>query len=350
MASQATPATGKFLRGETLSSEDQAELRDLLFDYDNIFIPPFFDIAGYGDSMTSAAQGYGNYIITQMVTGSFSNGGVGGETSTQVKDRYLAASNTEKQKTLVIWVGRNNNTATAIILADVAAMVGAHTAARALVGKLPEYIVLSVCNGNYATEYNTGVNYHYFTDIRDALSALYGARFLDIRQLLVDAYNPDLPQDVIDHGRGITPTSLRTDDIHLNAAGNTKVAFWIWQKLNTVYPQLMVPVLWHQISGLVRKLTDNINIWNTGGINFRTALGIGSARLSASGDGQLVQVSGGGVMPASNTNQKLGNDLGNDSNHWGGVYSKNYYQRSPNGTLYKLNVTDGGASVWTAVP
>jgi lysophospholipase L1-like esterase len=47
---------------------------------------------------------------------------------------------------------------------------------------------------------------------------------LDIWQLLVESYNPAIPQDVIDHTRGVTPSSLRYDPLHFNGAGNAKIA------------------------------------------------------------------------------------------------------------------------------
>jgi hypothetical protein len=36
---------------------------------------------------------------------------------------------------------------------------------------------------------------------------------------LISLYNPLDPQDVIDHGNDVPPSSLRADHIHLNTAG-----------------------------------------------------------------------------------------------------------------------------------
>ncbi len=45
--------------------------------------------------------------------------------------------------------------------------------------------------------------------INSSSAARYGTHFLDVRQLLVNAYNPLLPSDVADHNNGEPPTSLR---------------------------------------------------------------------------------------------------------------------------------------------
>ena len=45
-----------------------------------------------------------------------------------------------------------------------------------------------------------------------------------IRTALVAAYNPINAQDVADHANDVTPSSLRSDKIHLNDAGYQFVA------------------------------------------------------------------------------------------------------------------------------
>ena len=47
----------------------------------------------------------------------------------------------------------------------------------------------------------------------------YGARFVDVRPVLVAAYDPAQPQDVKDHADDVVPASLRSDTLHLNSAG-----------------------------------------------------------------------------------------------------------------------------------
>lgn len=53
-----------------------------------------------------------------------------------------------------------------------------------------------------------------------ALKAAYPDSFLDVREVIVSADNPSLPQDVLDHTGDTTPTSLRVDEIHLTDEGN----------------------------------------------------------------------------------------------------------------------------------
>jgi lysophospholipase L1-like esterase len=82
--------------------------------------------------------------------------------------------------------------------------------------------VLSVLNGAYEP---TGTYGHeVIVQLNSDLAALYPANYLDIRSLLVMAYDPTQPQDVIDYSDDVPPQSLRWDVIHLNAAGYTLVA------------------------------------------------------------------------------------------------------------------------------
>ncbi|MNI32532.1 hypothetical protein D3C73_864480 [compost metagenome] len=90
------------------------------------------------------------------------------------------------------------------------------------------FVVMPPPNGDYPAEYIGGANYHYFTEIRDALRNEYPNNFLDIWQLWVESYDPTKPQDVIDHGRGITPTSTRYDSLHPNGhLGNVLIAGFV---------------------------------------------------------------------------------------------------------------------------
>jgi hypothetical protein len=142
------------------------------------------------------------------------NMGAGGETSTQIRARMLAEP-IHFGRTAVIWAGRNNYGARATVLSDIAAMVAALGHGR--------FLVLSVPNGDYASEYAGQTGYGQIIDLNDTLAATWPDNYLDIRRILVDAYDPGQPQDVIDHGRDIVPASKRADAIHLNATGNAVV-------------------------------------------------------------------------------------------------------------------------------
>lgn len=165
----------------------------------------------WGDSLTEGAGGTPYPAQLATLTGcTVNNRGVGGETSTQIATRMLAGA-AQRQNVAIIWAGRNNYPNTATVIADVAAMVASLGHER--------FLVLSVLNGEYGNEYAGQSGYTQIATINAALSAAYGARYVNVRAALVAAYNAGLPQDVTDHGRDIVPSSLRSDNIHLNTAG-----------------------------------------------------------------------------------------------------------------------------------
>jgi hypothetical protein len=130
----------------------------------------------------------------------------------------------------VIWVGRNNYNQTSTILSDIAGMVAA------LPGS--NFVVMNVINWDVSPiEWNTGSDYHYFTDLSAALAAAYPNNYIDIRAALVAAYNSSLPQDVIDHGHDAPPSSLQTAGVHLNTAGYLVVAQQVLNWMHTHAPQ-----------------------------------------------------------------------------------------------------------------
>ena len=87
-------------------------------------------MAAWGDSLTLGNQdGSGTTYPAVLATNTGStiyNGGVGGDTSTQIATRMLAAPQYNGYITL-IWSGRNNFSSQATILADIASMVAACT-------------------------------------------------------------------------------------------------------------------------------------------------------------------------------------------------------------------------------
>jgi len=191
-------------------------------------------IAWWGDSLTRGvgATSIANTARGQLatLTGKYvgpSNAGIGGDTSTQIRTRMLAATDKHARST-IIWAGRNNPNDPVTVIADVGAMVAALGHQR--------FLVLSVINGEIAAEYSGGNTYFNMAVINTALLAIYGARFLNIRTTLATSYNPGIPQDVIDHGHDIVPSSLRSDPVHLNDAGYLLVAQAIQNSLSILYP------------------------------------------------------------------------------------------------------------------
>jgi len=173
-------------------------------------------VVAWGDSLTGGnswawpaqfALLSGNKVLVR---------GVGGQTSTQIKDRFLAEPG-HFGDPVIIWAGRNNFGDSATVLADIATMVAELTT--------DKYLILGVINGNYPGEFAGAKNHVKMLELNSELAKTYGDKFLDIRKVLVDAYDPTSEQDVSDHKNDIVPTSLRgTDPIHINPAGHQLVA------------------------------------------------------------------------------------------------------------------------------
>ena len=108
----------------------------------------------------------------------------------------------------IFWEGRNNLFQTtagpwgpAQIESDIAAQV-------ATLSKGLNYLVLSVLNENYAAERKGGANYPTLMALNSDLAGTYGIHYLDVRRLLVNAYDPTSPVDVTDYQNDMIPTSL----------------------------------------------------------------------------------------------------------------------------------------------
>ena len=182
-------------------------------------------IYSWGDSMTfgtgsTAGNDYPS-IFSKYVNWKTINKGVPGNTSTEIKDRFVAfytANPEELKKPVIIWAGRNNYPDGVTIKADIATMLN----------MLPHsnYLVLGVTNSNPGEPIgNSG--YDQIVALNNDLKILYGSNFIDIRSFLVSQYNPSIPQDVIDFGLDLPPSSLLSDNIHLNDLGYRKVASFI---------------------------------------------------------------------------------------------------------------------------
>jgi hypothetical protein len=168
-----------------------------------------------GDSLTQGLNGLlpYPYQLKQLLGANGINFGIGGDTSSQVLARYTAVPELHNYCTF-IWVGRNNVTDQTQIRADVASIVS--QVANGC------YIVLSQIND--ASEPSGSPDYTAIVATNNYWATLYGSKYVNVRGALVAAYNPNDPQDVIDHGQDIPPSSLRADGTHLNTQGNAVVA------------------------------------------------------------------------------------------------------------------------------
>ena len=192
-------------------------------------------IAAWGDSFTIGTGGGGTTYpgIFQSDSGvAVYNGGVSGETSTQIATRMLAA--TDKYTwPVIIWAGRNNYSSQSTVLADIASMVAAL--------RTDNYLVLGILNNSTET---TGLSsYNSIIALNSALSSTYGSHYVDVRTYLVSQYNAGIPQDVTDHNNDVVPSSLRSDTLHLNAAGYTLLGHYLYNN----YFRSLVPALSHKV-------------------------------------------------------------------------------------------------------
>ena len=105
---------------------------------------------------------------------------------------------------VIIWSGRNNYSSESQVLSDIAGMV-------ASLGT-NNYIVLSVLNGNYPSEYSGQSGYNQIIALNTALASAYGPHYLDVREYLVGLYNPANGADVVNFGEDVPPFTLRAVD------------------------------------------------------------------------------------------------------------------------------------------
>ena len=214
------------------------------------------NIAAWGDSLTAGTGGTSYRDLLAFQAGySIYNGGVGGETSTEIKDRMLMDTARHNLPT-VIWAGRNNNNSPAQVKSDIAEMVGALSH--------QNYVILSILNRGSGDEDQGSLDYNRITQLNTDLSAIYGSRFLDIRERLVSLYDPNIPQDVTDFNNDVPPSSLRHDSLHLNTEGNKVVANLIHENIDLL------------ISNSGPKVLVNTNLYSI----FANAPVIGSERLN----------------------------------------------------------------------
>lgn len=192
------------------------------------------DVVAWGDSMTygtgadhpDKGQKTWPKWFTEFSGVKVVKKGVGGESSKQIRDRMLAEPALHKEFT-VIWAGRNNYQGPEWVKRHIAEMVAA-------LGH-ENYLVVGITNG--VLEPKGDRKLRIIDALNADLKAVYGVRFVDVRPLLVAAYDKNNEQDVIDHDNDVVPSSLRSDKLHLNTAGYRIVA----QAIHDAYRQVAVP-------------------------------------------------------------------------------------------------------------
>jgi hypothetical protein len=173
------------------------------------------NIALWGDSLTPPVAA--NLQMLEPNRTVF-DGGVNGETSTQIAARQLA-DGTRRGWVNVFWYGANNPDDPARVKADLAASIAAVLAA----GN-SRFLVLSVVNEALPQSSLGSATFATILQLNADLAALYPANFFDIRAFLVAHPNPANAQDALDVQNGDVPSSLRIDEIHLDNDGSLLVA------------------------------------------------------------------------------------------------------------------------------
>lgn len=133
----------------------------------------------------------------------------------------------------IFWLGRNN-------FAPLNRWSDVLRDTRAAVMRLtpidPQYLVLSVLTT--ASEIRGSADYIKVINTNKSLAAEYGDRYVDVRRYLIDhgladaGINPTA-QDLTDIANDTVPVSLRSDTVHLNAAGYTVVGNYLFTVLQS---------------------------------------------------------------------------------------------------------------------
>jgi lysophospholipase L1-like esterase len=233
-------------------------------------------IVAWGDSLTEG-QGLGRFSypseLQKLLGRPVYNRGASGETSTQIKNRFLEATN-DFDMPVIFWVGTNDrftSNASTTVIANLNLMI-------AQLASSTRYIILGPVSNSTETAgsaYNNTV-----IDINTWLSTTYGTHYLDVWQMLKDNNNGS-GQDLTDVANNVTPSSLRDDATHLNQRGYALVASYIrsnasWLQLGTPDGSVINQYalnntldspnflgLINQPSGFFRNLSVNASTTNT---------------------------------------------------------------------------------------
>jgi lysophospholipase L1-like esterase len=152
----------------------------------------------------------------------------------------------------VFWEGRNDFAWTGQILSDLAGQV-------ATVAPGQDYVVLSVINENRPVEWygaSGNFSYQWLIPFNEQLGSIYGSHYMDIRKILVDAYDPAQATDVTDYQHDEPPSSLRAilmESTLASAIGPADTSI----TLNATKPPNRIPVV-----TTIVKIDDGANAEN----------------------------------------------------------------------------------------
>lgn len=182
----------------------------------------YMRIAAWGDSFIGGVADITIEKFPVSLTNStkiyVSNNGFPGQTSTYIKNQFLADT-TQRNSAVFIWSGKNNYTEISNIVSDI----------RTMVNLLPHqnYLVASVFNSDTPDQYAGEPGYIDIMNLNAALQAEFGDHYIDIRSYIVSRYDPSIPADVTAHSRDVPPPSRMSDITHLNTLGNRESADFV---------------------------------------------------------------------------------------------------------------------------
>jgi lysophospholipase L1-like esterase len=186
----------------------------------------------WGDSLTagfnasSAAAAYPQ-VLTGLLGRDVGNGGVGGETSTQITTRALADI-IRANRIALIWMGLNdtdgNSANTSAIISTILSNIT--SVINHMSGQTQRFAVMSLLTGDTEFPGATAPGDGFYTQklaINSALASAYPSNYLDIRSLLISASG----------GTYFPGASYRSDTIHLNDTGYAYVAAQVKAFINS---------------------------------------------------------------------------------------------------------------------
>lgn len=211
---------------------------------------PSWIIHCWGDSITEgstpAPYTYPADLATMLERSTY-NHGVSGYSSTQIKTAFLASNATNEFH--IFWAGYINQADTNTVMSDYADMV-------ATLGQNKNFLVLSVLNNSSQT--NDTAGYTNLILLNQMLQATYGEHYRDIRAWLVSRYDPGTPQDVIDYGFDIFPSSFRYDTVHPNSNGAWNIALYLSNEVKVLERSLARrPVMVEDIPSIMENIKGN---------------------------------------------------------------------------------------------
>lgn len=168
-----------------------------------------------GDSLTE--NGAWRDEVATLTGLTLTNMGVSGETTTQMRARYVPAALGVREAALIYWGGRNNIDDLATVMADDEAIMAAHAV------HTPKRLILSATTTQSETAGTLG--HARVERINAHRAARWPSEYVDVRRWLIDeglteAGITPTAADTAAVAADTLPPSLMADNTHLNTAGS----------------------------------------------------------------------------------------------------------------------------------